>query len=24
VAKALSVLPPTSTDVWTFAWPGDA
>ena len=24
VAKALSVVPPTSTDVWTFAWPGDA
>jgi len=24
VARALEVLPPTPTDVWTFAWPGDA
>jgi SAM-dependent methyltransferase len=24
VARALEVLPPAPTDVWTFAWPGDA
>ena len=24
VARALAVVPPTSSDVWTFAWPGDA
>src|SRR4051794_15132509 len=24
VARALQVLPPSPTDVWTFAWPGDA
>ena len=24
VARALEVLPPSPTDVWTFAWPGDA